>query len=337
MAPVLRVNELEKVYRRRGKSFAAVNGISFEVAAGTVVGLLGPNGAGKTTTIKSSLGLIRPSGGSVTICGHDVHRQPKHALREVGAVLEGSRNIFWQMSPLENLLLFGNLVGLPTGEARRRALELLERFGLQDKIHTRSAELSRGMQQKVSICAALIRDPKLLLLDEPTLGLDVETAAQLKETLHQLAYEEGRAVVLSSHQMELVEQMCERVIIIQQGRIVADEQVERLLSVFATRAYRFRLEQPLSAAAVAELTDRFASVEIGGSNGRGHGGGNGRGIDDVPENGNSVAITFEAAEQFYDAVDILRADGALIQAIEHLTPDLEQVFLRVIREEAKVS
>lgn len=199
MKRALCVHDLYKVYRRRGQETVAVDGVSFEVASGSVLGLLGPNGAGKTTTMKCVLGLVEPTSGTIEVASLDVQRQRGRVLRQVGAVLEGSRNVYWYLTPLENLVFFANLAGVPTAEARKRALDLLERFGLSQWTGSRTGQLSRGMQQKVAICAALIRQPQLLLLDEPTLGLDVETAAQMRDLLLELARDQGRTVIISSH------------------------------------------------------------------------------------------------------------------------------------------
>ena len=314
MPDILSIQGLKKVYRHGRQEVVAVDGVSLGAGAGEVVGLLGPNGAGKTTTIKCVLGLLEPTAGEVRVVGFDVRRQRGRALAHVGAVLEGSRNVYWQLTPPENLVLFGNLAGLPTPVARRRAGALLERFGLQERSGSRVGELSRGMQQKVALCAALIREPQLLLLDEPTLGLDVETAAQLRELLLGLAREQGRAVVVSSHQMGLIEAICERVVVLRQGRVIAQERVDRLLALFASRAFLFRTEQPIPVNAVECLHTRFPTAQLQGD-------------------GMSVAVTFDYDEQLYEAIDILRAGGCVLHSVEHQAPDLEAVFLHLIRAE----
>ena len=173
--------------------------ISFDIKAGEKLGILGPNGAGKTTTIKMIAGLIYPDAGWVRIAGKDPHRQPD-ALRGVGAVLEGNRNLYWRLTPLENLEYFGVLRKLPRRMARQRGLELLERFELVDKQKEPVRKLSRGMQQKIAIAVALIHEPKLLLLDEPTLGLDVEAGETVKTLIRQVA-DSGCAILLTTHQL----------------------------------------------------------------------------------------------------------------------------------------
>ncbi|MEL7511116.1 MAG: ABC transporter ATP-binding protein, partial [Cyanobacteria bacterium J06554_3] len=187
---------LRKSYGRRKRRFEAVRDVSLHIAAGEVLAFLGPNGAGKTTTIKMIAGLIRPDAGWVRIAGLDPHRQPD-ALQGVGAVLEGNRNLYWRLTPLENLEYFGVLRKMPRKAARERGLELLEAFDLLDKRKDPVQKLSRGMQQKIAIAVALIHKPQLLLLDEPTLGLDVEAGETVKQLVRQVAAS-GCAILLTT-------------------------------------------------------------------------------------------------------------------------------------------
>jgi len=166
---VMETRNLCKSYGRGKQRFEAVQQVSLTLHQGEVLAFLGPNGDGKTTTIKMIAGLVRPDGGQVTVAGADPHRQPG-ALRNIGAVLEGNRNLYWRLTPEENLEYFGVLRQVPRKVAHRRGLELLARFGLQEKRNVPVQKLSRGMQQKVAIAVALIHHPQLLLLDEPTLG-----------------------------------------------------------------------------------------------------------------------------------------------------------------------
>ncbi|MBW4658017.1 MAG: ABC transporter ATP-binding protein [Drouetiella hepatica Uher 2000/2452] len=240
---VLEAVHLQKIYRDRQKTVAAVQEVSLTLAAKEVLAFLGPNGAGKTTTIKMIAGLILPDRGSVRIVGRDPHRDPK-ALRSVGAVLEGNRNVYWRLTPEENLEYFGVLRGLTRKVARQRAQTLLERFDLTDKRHSQVQKLSRGMQQKLAIAVSLIHDPQLLLLDEPTLGLDVEATASVKQLVREIAAE-GRAILLTTHQLDIAEELSDRVAIISQGKIVIEEPTSELIRQFSGTAYRIELELPL--------------------------------------------------------------------------------------------
>lgn len=229
----LESKDLRKSYGKGRRTFQAVRGVSLSLAPGEVLAFLGPNGAGKTTTIKMIAGLIRPDAGWVKIAGEDPHKHPQ-ALRGVGAVLEGNRNLYWRLTPLENLEYFGVLRQMPRRLARQRGLELLERFELADKRQESVQKLSRGMQQKIAIAVALIHEPKLLLLDEPTLGLDVEAGETVKTLVRQVAAS-GCAILLTTHQLHVAEELSDRVAVIRQGEIVAEQATKTLLQQFSHR------------------------------------------------------------------------------------------------------
>lgn len=251
----LESNNLRKGYGRGKRRLEAVRGVSLSIRAGEVLAFLGPNGAGKTTTIKMIAGLIRPDTGWVKIAGADPHRQPQ-ALRGVGAVLEGNRNLYWRLTPLENLEYFGVLRQMPRQRVRQRGEQLLEAFGLMDKRHVPVQKLSRGMQQKIAIAVALIHEPKLLLLDEPTLGLDVESGTTVKRLVRQVAAS-GCAILLTTHQLNVAEELSDRVAIIRQGQIVAEQSTQTLIRQFSnSAAYEIEFEGVLSdekRAAIASL------------------------------------------------------------------------------------
>ncbi|MGB3199527.1 MAG: ABC transporter ATP-binding protein [Nodosilinea sp.] len=256
---VLNTRDLAKVYGRRKQRFEAVRQVSLTLHQGEVLAFLGPNGAGKTTTIKMIAGLVRPTQGQVTVAGADPHRQPQ-ALRHIGAVLEGNRNLYWRLTPEENLEYFGVLRQVPRKVAHRRGLELLARFGLEEKRRTPVQKLSRGMQQKVAIAVALIHNPKLLLLDEPTLGLDVEASEMVKALVRQIA-QEGRAVLLTTHQLDVAEELSDRVAIIRRGRIIAEQSTEALLREFSSSTYHLEVEVDLSAQQIHTVTQLGATVQ----------------------------------------------------------------------------
>ena len=249
-----------KSYGRRKARFQAVRGVSLKIARGEVLAFLGPNGAGKTTTIKMIAGLIRPDVGWVKIAGQDPHREPE-AHRGVGAVLEGNRNLYWRLTPLENLEYFGVLRGMSRREVRSRGLELLDAFGLLDKRKEPVQKLSRGMQQKIAIAVALIHRPQLLLLDEPTLGLDVEAGETVKKLVRQVAAS-GCAILLTTHQLNVAEELSDRVAIIRAGQIVAEQTTEDLIRQFSQgAAYRIEFEGELNEAKQRQVVALGASVD----------------------------------------------------------------------------
>jgi len=240
---VLEAHHLRKTYRYQGKLVEAVRDVSLNIAAKEVLAFLGPNGAGKTTTIKMIAGLILPDEGEVKIAGSNPYRDSQ-ALRMLGAVLEGNRNLYWRLTPEENLEYFGVLRGLSGSVARRRSQELLERFELLPKRRTTVQTLSRGMQQKLAIAVALMHQPQLLLLDEPTLGLDVEATESVKFLVQEIA-REGCAILLTTHQLNIAEELSDRVAIINKGEIIAEQSTEKLIRQFSGTAYTLELENNL--------------------------------------------------------------------------------------------
>ncbi len=256
---ILEAQNLRKTYRSRSQVFTAVADVSLKLAAGEVLAFLGPNGAGKTTTIKMIAGLILPDSGQVTVAGRNPH-QDVRALRTIGAVLEGNRNLYWRLTPTENLEYFGVLRGLTRRVAQRHSRDLIERFELGDKQKSLVQNLSRGMQQKLAIAVALMHDPQLLLLDEPTLGLDVEATESVKRLVREIAAE-GRAILLTTHQLDIAEELSDRVAVINRGEIVVEEPTAELIRQFSDSAYLIQLEQPLDSLRVSKITALGATVE----------------------------------------------------------------------------
>src|SRR5258708_216909 len=221
---------LPRRYRRGEGLFTAGNDVALSVPPGQVLGRLGPNGAGKTTTIKMTCGLILPSEGTIRLNGYDVGRQRSHAVRQLGAVLEGSRNVYWPLTAWQNLMYFGRLKGLRGHEIKPRAEQLLADLGLWDRRKETVGPSSRGMQQKVAIAAALITDPPIILLDEPTIGLDVEAARIVRDWITRLAADEGKTIVLTTHQLAIAQELADRIAVIRDGSVIAGLPTPDLLS-----------------------------------------------------------------------------------------------------------
>jgi ABC-2 type transport system ATP-binding protein len=223
---------LTKIYGNQ----TVVDNISFSLNAGEILALLGPNGAGKTTTIKMILGLVLPTAGYAGILGHDMgdSKGMRRGAQHVGAVLEGARNAYWRLSVLENLRYFGGLRGLSRKQIDARAQDLLSMLGLEAQRDVEVRKFSRGMQQKAAIANALIHDPEILVLDEPTLGLDVEASRLLEDTIAALAAS-GKTVLLTTHAMDLAQRLAGRIFVINQGREVAHAVTAALLKQFDTR------------------------------------------------------------------------------------------------------
>ncbi|KPV47830.1 ABC transporter ATP-binding protein, partial [Kouleothrix aurantiaca] len=181
---------------------------------------LGPNGAGKTTTLRMLSTLLQPSAGRATINGYDLASQPDMVRRNLGAVLTGERSIYWKLTGRENLEYFAALYHLPPDVARRRVAELLERLGLANRANDAVEGYSSGMKQRIAIAKALLASPPVVLLDEPTVGLDPQSARNLRELILEIKGE-GRTVLLTTHYMEEADLLCDRVGIIDLGKIIA--------------------------------------------------------------------------------------------------------------------
>jgi ABC-2 type transport system ATP-binding protein len=219
---VIHVEGLQKDYG----DFPAVQGLSFEVRSGEVLGLVGPNGAGKTTTIRSIAGIIIPSSGRICIAGHDLAQDPV-AAKSALAFIPDEPHLFEYLTVEEHLRFVGRLYRL--GDVGDRIPHLLEEMDLSEKRGALPGELSRGMKQKLAIACGLLHDPKALLLDEPLTGLDPVGIRRMKTTIMRRAAT-GSAVILSSHLLHLVEEICTRVLVMQRGRVVAFGTIAEILA-----------------------------------------------------------------------------------------------------------
>ncbi|KUK45070.1 MAG: ATP-binding cassette domain-containing protein [Methanothrix sp.] len=203
---------------KRFDGFTAVDGISFEVGEGELFGLLGPNGSGKTTTIRMLVGLSRPTAGRAKILGFDLSFGITEAKRGIGVVPDSS-NLYDELSARENLLFMAKLYGVPKDVREQKSEELLKLFGLYERRDDRFGTFSRGMKRALTIAAALVHDPKVLFLDEPTVGLDVVAARSLRELISDL-HGKGLTIVLTTHYLEEADLLCDRIAILVKGNVV---------------------------------------------------------------------------------------------------------------------
>lgn len=315
---VIDIQNVKKSYKKRKSNelIEAVKGISLRIKKGEVVGLLGPNGAGKTTTIKMMCGLLLPNEGRVRINGIDMERQRLKALRHISAVLEGNRNLYWRLTVRENMEYFSGNRGMSKKEISKKIDALLERLNLTEKANEMVNSLSRGMQQKLSIAIAILADTEIIFLDEPTLGLDVEISYEIRNLLKEIATEYNKTILLSSHDMPVVQEICERVIIINEGRIVTDDSVSNLLSLFDTKAYSFTTSSALLKEDVEALEEQFI-VQT-----------------EINESGQSViTVTIQHSEDFYNIIDKFKEKNIAIEKIDRAIIDFEEVFMKIVKGE----
>ena len=221
----------------------AVNHVSFQVKRGEIFGVLGPNGSGKSTLIRLIATLLVPDGGTISVFGHDVAKEPMAVQRLINRVsVEAS--FFKKLSPMENLMYGARLYGVNAAEARRQVVAILTRLGLQDRaIYRPMEEMSRGMQQKVAIARALLSKPIVLLLDEPTTGLDPRSKREVQTFVRELRDTHDTTIVLTTHDMLEADQLCDRIAIIDGGNIVALDTPENLKRLISNNGHAPSLEE----------------------------------------------------------------------------------------------
>jgi len=234
---MLVAENITKVYKQKTRTgffkskyqeTTAVSDLSFQMEPGKIIGLLGLNGAGKTTTIKMCTTLLEPTSGSITIDGLDAVKDDRKVKAIVNMIAGGERMLYWRLTGKENLNYFGHLYGIKQTELDNRIKELLNEVGLEEAANTPVEQYSKGMKQRLQIARGLINDPKYLFLDEPTLGLDAPIARHLRGYVKQLAQEKGKAILLTSHYLQEVEELCDEVYVLDKGRLIKHDTPKRL-------------------------------------------------------------------------------------------------------------
>lgn len=227
MSQPVAVENLAKIFHDEARGeVRAVDGVSFTVARGEIFGLLGANGAGKTTTLRTLATVLQPTSGSARVMGYDVVREPTEVRRSIG-FLSTSTALYPRLTARETLEFFARINGYPEAQVGPRVDELIARFGIGSYERARVDKLSTGMKQKLSIARAVAHDPPVLIFDEPTVGLDVLNALELQKVIRELRAD-GKTVLFSTHVMSEAEKLCDRIAIIQRGRILACDSLEGL-------------------------------------------------------------------------------------------------------------
>ena len=303
------------------KTVHAARDLEFGIKRGEIFGLLGPNGAGKTTAVKMVSGLVRATAGRVFVDGLHVEKKRLQVLRKIGVVLEGTRTSLWPLTPLENLAYYGNLKDVRGKILRERSIELLKFFGLEDKMHVQVRKLSRGQKQKLAISIALIADPPVVLLDEPTTGLDVQSSRAIKDRIVEMTRTQGKSVLVTTHDMHVAQEVCDRIGIINHGRLVACKPTEKLIDLFSDQIFEFRLDRLPSN---GELDD-LPGVSV---------------MTSEMDAGEAVVTArferehHQRSEGLYAVIDRLRQKQFLMLAINQKQPNLEDIFLQITAQDA---
>ncbi len=296
----------------------ALRGITFTVNYGEVVGLLGPNGAGKTTTIKILSTLLLPDSGEVRIGGFDVVKEASKVRKLIGVMLSVEKGFYGKLTGRENLIYFGSLYGLSGAELKRRVDEMMELVGLkeleaEDKLYE---EYSTGMKARLSLARALLKDPPVLLLDEPTLGLDPMSARKVRDLVKSLAFREGKAIIYTTHNMFEAELVCDKILLINKGLIVASgtpEELKKKVSDIKTVILQVRKGTGNLNAFLSKLTD----ITIGNIV-----------TEELDVNYIEIKFNVRAAEELLDTIiRLLTTEGLSMSSFKVVEPTLEDVFI----------
>jgi ABC-2 type transport system ATP-binding protein len=296
--PILQVENLEKRY----EDVHAVRGVSFSVQEGEVFGLLGPNGAGKTSTIEVLEGLRVPDGGRVSVCGFDPQKNPNELKHEIGAALQ-STSLPDKIRVTEAVRLFASFY-----QRRRKPEELLKRFGLEEKRNAFYSQLSGGQKQRLALAIALVNDPKVLFLDEPTAGLDPQVRREIYDIIEELKAQK-KTIVLTTHYIEEAERLCDRVAIVDHGKVIAEGTPRELKQRSAdTTRVEVRLAKPTANGSLKSLDGVVDAREVDGA---------------------YVLHCQRTAPAIVSLVKHLDAEQNELVSLEIATPSLEDVFIEL--------
>lgn len=321
MDAAIRTEHLSRVYTTRDRArrrIVALEDVNIEVQTGELFGVLGPNGAGKTTLIKILTTLLTPTSGRAWVLGYDVVREYRAIRPHINMVSGGETSGYGLLTVWENLWMFAQFYGLPWDVTRQRIRGLAERIGLADRLNTKVSELSTGLRQKANLIRGFLTDPQVLFLDEPTLGLDVQAARDVRAFIKEwMAEHPQRTIVLTTHYMPEAEELCDRIAIIHKGRIIACDTPAHLKQA-VQKATVFRLEvtrrNGLSTAPLQALpgVQRVWMRE-------------------TPQ-GARLDLHLDADDALMNVLQTLTAQGARILSLEKRVPSLEDVFLHLVGE-----
>jgi ABC-2 type transport system ATP-binding protein len=304
------------------ETFRAVDDIDLQIERGEIFGVLGPNGAGKTTTMKMLATLLEPTSGTARVLGYDVVRDPREVRRRMGAVLSDGRSLYWKLTARENLEYFAALYHVPAGEKFSRIEAVLQAVKLDDRSDDYVERYSTGMRQRLVLARALLPDPELLLLDEPTVGLDPQSSRDLRDRVRDLRAQ-GRTVLLTTHYMEEADQLCDRIAIVDHGHVVAlDTPVGLKRTIAATEVVNLEIASGASDAALLARLERAAGALA---------------RQDRDDGTLQVTVHVRSARDFVpQAFDAAHAEQAAIKHVEVVPVTLEDVFIsltgRALRE-----
>jgi ABC-2 type transport system ATP-binding protein len=303
--PIIEVENLKKFY----KDVKAVDGISFQVFPGELFGFLGPNGAGKTTTIKLLTGLAQASEGKLTISGIDITKNPKKAQHMIGVVPDES-NLYPELSGFDNLVFCASLYGMRKSESQARANELLKMFNLVEAGHRKFAGYSKGMKRKLTIAAGLIHHPQIVFLDEPTTGIDVASARQIRQLIAEL-HREGITIFLTTHYIEEAERLCQRIAFIGKGKIIRVDKTSDLLQPIKDDHIMLVTMDQLPNGIVEMAREKFRDYQV------------------EPSGNDQLRILAKQPIHVSPLIEFLEGQGAEVLEALRVRPSLEEIFVKI--------
>jgi ABC-2 type transport system ATP-binding protein len=311
---VVKVEGLTKTFD--GK-FNAVDGIDFEVEEGEIFGFLGPNGAGKSTTINMLTTLMPPSSGRAEVCGFDIHKNSNEVRRSVGVVPQ-DYTADEDMTGFQNIMLCGDLYGLPRSDSKRHAIELLQLVELEDAAKRKVSTFSGGMRRRLELACGLINYPKLLFLDEPTLGLDVQTRAAVWKYIRQLKEDYNMTLFVTTHYLEEADSLCDRIAIIDHGRIIKIGTPDELKATVGGDVIIVGVKE-----SEPDISSDIAKIDR---------------VKGVTKTGNDYRIKADAGEEASPRIiEVIRSKGMHVSRISLTRPTLDEAYLeltgRTLREE----
>jgi ABC-2 type transport system ATP-binding protein len=318
----IQTEDLGRIYKIRGnkkeirRELVALKDVSLEVSQGELFGLLGPNGAGKTTLIKILTTLLAPTSGWAKVAGIDVAQAPRAVRPQINMVSGGESSGYGLLTVRENLWMFSQFYGVPSKEAYRRIDAALEQIGLSDRAHTKSSDLSTGLRQKMNIVRGFITDPRVLFLDEPTLGLDVGASRDVRQIIREwLGTDPGRTLLLTTHYMAEADELCDRVAIINRGQVLTCDTPQALKRRLQHDALFEISTSPLNGLPVSAL-EKLDGV---------------RQVTHIPVDG-SATLKFVLSEDaaLAGVINTLTAANIKIQNFSKREPTLEDVFVDLV-------
>lgn len=318
----IQTDKLCRIYKIRGgkksepKELVALDQVSITVKPGELFGLLGPNGAGKTTLIKILTTLLAPSSGKASVAGYDVIKEPEKIRQRINMVSGGEASGYGLLTVRENLWMFSQFYGLPSGEANRRIKHLLGVVGLGDRINTKSSDLSTGLRQKMNIVRGFMTDPDVLFLDEPTLGLDVGASREVRRFIRSWVDEDPtRTILLTTHYMVEADELCDRVAIINQGKVLACDTPEALKRHLQSESiFRFEVS-PLNGRSLERFETLPGVIKV---------------VHKMKENAAELEFILKEEQVLGSVVNTMTDADIQILHLQKREPTLEDIFVQLV-------